>query len=121
MSYPTYIVPVSPKDKDLVWLQGLITTPPFSSEARREAGALLRQLQQGFLLTLPQSRPMPSVGAGCHELRITDKNCIWRIIYRIETDALVILEVFSKKTQTTPKSVLERCRVRLAHYLKVIR
>jgi phage-related protein len=121
MSYPTYIVPARQKDKDLVWLRGLITTPPFSSEARRETGALLRQLQQGFLLTLPQSRPMPSIGAGCHELRVTDQHGIWRIIYRIEADAIVILDVFSKKTQATPKPVLERCRTRLANYLEVIR
>ena len=64
---------------------------------------------------------MSNVGARCHELRITDKDSIWRIIYRIEPDAIVILDVFSKKAPTTPKPVIEQCKARLAQYLKAIR
>jgi len=48
------------KDKPLVWMHGEIATPPFSENARIEAGYLLRQLQNGKPLTLPQSRTMPS-------------------------------------------------------------
>jgi phage-related protein len=77
---------MSPTDKPLVWLHGEIKTPPFSSEARMEAGVLLRRLQGGENLRMPQSRPMPSIGARCHELRINDQNVTWRIIYRIEND-----------------------------------
>ena len=44
----------------LVWLFGEVKTPPFSAEARVEAGFLLRRLQQGETLGLPQSRPMPT-------------------------------------------------------------
>ena len=57
-------------DKPLVWLHGEVKTPPFSQEARIETGVLLRRLQQGENLGLPHSRPMPSIGAHCHELRI---------------------------------------------------
>ncbi len=121
MSNSTYSAGARPEDKDLVWLRGEISSPPFSLEARRETGALLRQLQQGVLLSLPHSRPMPNIGVRCHELRITDTDNIWRIIYRIEPDAIVILDVFPKKTATTPKPVIEQCKVRLAQYLKVIR
>ena len=121
MSDQTYSVRARSEEKVLVWLRGEIVTPPFSAEARRESGALLRQLQQGVLLSLPQSRPMPNIGARCHELRITDKDGIWRIIYRIEPDAIVVLDVFPKKTQTTPKPVIEQCKARLAQYLKTIR
>jgi phage-related protein len=103
-------------DKPLVWLHGEVKTPPFSQIARLEAGFLLRQLQQGENLGMPQSRPMPNVGANCHELRIKDENQNWRIIYRIDDDAIVILEVFSKKTQTTPKSVIDVCKKRLSKY-----
>ena len=39
--------------KPLVWLRGEIKTPPFSQEARLEAGVLLRQLQEGVSLGLP--------------------------------------------------------------------
>ena len=61
-------------DKDLVWPQGAIKTPPFSKEARIEAGVLLRKLQHGEKLSLPHSRPMPSIGPGCHELRVMDRD-----------------------------------------------
>lgn len=104
------------KDKPLVWLHGDIKTPPFSSQGRIEAGFLLRRLQMGEKLTLPHSRPMPSVGVRCHELRIDDENRTWRFVYRIDTDAIVILEVFEKKTRTTPREVLENCKRRIRLY-----
>lgn len=102
--------------KPLIWLRGEVKTPPFSQAARIEAGYLLRKLQQGETLGMPQSRPMPSIAASCHELRITDKAQNWRIIYRIDSDAIIILEVFSKKSQTTPKSVIDICQQRLSKY-----
>jgi len=107
---------MNPKDKPLVWMRGEITTPPFSANARIEAGYLLRLVQKGLKLSLPQSRPMPSIGARCHELRINDENLTWRIIYRIYTDAILILEVFEKKTSKTPKSILEVCKQRIKLY-----
>ena len=107
---------MSPQDKPLVWLYGEITTPPFSANARIEAGYLLRQTQKGIKLSLPQSRPMPSIGTRCHELRINDENLAWRIIYRIYTDAVLILEVFEKKTNKTPKSIIGICKQRIRRY-----
>lgn len=104
------------EDKELVWLHGGIHMPPFSSEARVEAGSLLRQVQQGVRLSLPQSRPMPSVGARCHELRIRDEDRTWRIFYRVDADAVVVVEVFAKKTTTTPQEVIENCKRRLGLY-----
>ena len=78
-------------DKPLVWLADEIGTPPFSASARIEAGVLLRRLQRGELLHLPQSRPMPRVGRRCHELRIPDEGVAWRIMYRLDPDAVVIV------------------------------
>jgi phage-related protein len=104
------------EDKPLVWLHGEVKTPPFSREARIEAGILLRRLQGGQNIGLPKSRPMPAIGKGCHELRIVDENTSWRIVYRIDEDAIVIGEVFSKKTNKTPKSVIETCKRRLKRY-----
>ncbi len=103
-------------DKPLVWLHGEIKTPPFSTEARLEAGYLLRKLQMGESLSLPHSRPMPSIGARVHELRINDRGKTWRIIYRLDEDAIIITEVFSKKAQQTPKKVIDTCQERLARY-----
>ena len=89
---------MSPKDKPLVWMHGEVKTPPFSKLARLQAGFLLRLLQRGEKIALPHSRPMPSIGRRCHEVRVSDEKVSWRIVYRIDEDAIVILEVFSKKT-----------------------
>jgi phage-related protein len=107
---------MSPGDKPLVWLAGEVKSPPFSADARVEAGFLLRRLQGGETLSMPHSRPMPSIGAGCHELRIVDRDSTWRIVYFVEREAVVILEVFSKKTRETPKQVIETCKSRLRLY-----
>ena len=104
------------KDKPLVWLHGEVKTPPFSRPARIEVGYLLRRLQKGESPAMPWSRPMPSIGARCHELRITDEKSEWRIIYRIDKDALIILEVFQKKTPKTPQQIIETCKRRLRQY-----
>jgi len=103
-------------EKPLAWLHGEIKTPPFSTQARCEIGFLLRRLQRGERLGLPHSRPMPNIGRRCHELRVVDAGNTWRLIYRIDTDAIVILEIFSKKTRRTPQQVIELCRRRLARY-----
>jgi len=103
-------------DKPLAWLHGEIKTPPFSTEARIEAGILLRKIQTGESISPPHSRPMPSIGKNCHELRIVDKDVTWRIIYHIANDAIVILEVFPKKTNQTPKKVIETCKKRTKSY-----
>ena len=103
-------------EKPLMWLAGEVKTPPFSGEARIEAGYLLRRLQRGENLGMPHSRPMPGIGKRCHELRITDVNKTWRIIYRIDSDAIVLLEVFAKKTSHTPGQVINNCKKRISDY-----
>jgi phage-related protein len=107
---------VSPRDKPLIWLHGEVKSPPFTQAGRLEAGFLLRRLQRGDSIGMPASRPMPSIGARCHELRINDASGNWRLVYRIDSDAIVIVEVFSKKTQATPKAVVDVCRRRLKEY-----
>lgn len=107
---------MSNQDKVVAWLHGEIKTPPFSPAARLEAGFLLRRLQHGEKLSMPQSRPMPVIGKSCHELRIVDKDATWRIVYRVDPDAIIILEVFKKKTKTTSKKVIAVCKNRLRDY-----
>jgi len=107
---------MAPADKPLVWLHGEVKTPPFSAEARIEAGVLLRQLQRGVKVALPHSRPMPTIGVRCHELRVQDRDATWRVVYRLDPDAVVIAEVFSRKTQATPRAVIETCQRRLRRY-----
>ena len=59
---------------------------------------------------------MPSIGTRCHELRINDEDSTWRIIYRVYPDAVLILEIFSKKTNKTPKDIIEFCKKRIKRY-----
>ena len=87
-----------------------------SKAARRETGFLLRRLQHGEHLGLPHSRPMPIIGLRCHELRVNDARTTWRLIYRIDEDAILVVEVFAKKTQATPKRILNDCQRRLRLY-----
>lgn len=46
---------------------------------------------------MPHSRPLPIIGRRCHELRVRDEKDTWRIIYRLDSDAVIIVEVFSKR------------------------
>ena len=103
-------------DKPLVWLHGEIKTPPMATRSRLQAGYLLRRLQSGESLSMPESRPMPAIGPRCHELRIDEGTVTWRIFYRTDPDAIVILDVLKKKTPATPKTVIEICKRRLAEY-----
>jgi phage-related protein len=106
------------EEKPLAWIAGELKTPPMSSEARIEGGMLLRRLQRGETLSMPESRPMPSIGARCHELRITDtvQKKEWRVLYYTGTWAIAILEVFGKDTRATPDEVIKRCKRRLADF-----
>ena len=116
MSDLTYAVLRCPAPKPLVWLHGEIKTPPFGLTARIEAGMLLRRLQLGESLAMPHSRPMPSIGPRCHELRVRDRDSNWRVIRRVDDDAIVIVEVFAKKTQSTPARFIQAARDRLRRY-----
>ena len=96
-------------------------SPPFTDDARVEAGVLLRRLQRGERLVMPHSRPMPDIGRRCHELRVPDEDKTWRIVYRIDADAIVIVEVFEKKTRATPRRVIDTCQRRLREYDQLTR
>ncbi len=105
-------------DKPLLLLSTEIKSPPLSESARRKMGYLLRRLQKGELLAMPESRPLPAVGCGCHELRVQDaiSRTTWRLVYRIEADCVVIVDIFAKKTQRLPAEVVWKCRARLRRY-----
>ncbi len=79
---------------------------------------LLRRLQRGEPLSMPESRPMPSIGPRCHELRVDDiaQKKQWRIIYYVGTLAIAILDVFAKTTRETPDDVISNCKRRLGDF-----
>jgi phage-related protein len=103
-------------DRPLVWLHGEVSSPPLSLSGRLRLGDLLRRLQRGESLSFPLSRPMSTIGVRCHELRVVDQGSSWRLIYRMDPDAIVIAEVFRKTTRATPASVVDACKRRLRAY-----
>ena len=51
-----------------------------------------------------------------HELRINDETKTFRIVYHVADDAIVILEVFEKKTRQTSRADIANCKQRLRRY-----
>ncbi|MDL1979873.1 MAG: type II toxin-antitoxin system RelE/ParE family toxin [Deltaproteobacteria bacterium] len=107
---------MNPKDKPIVWLKSEIKSPPFSEQARIQAEYLLRLLQQGNKLEMPYSKKIPDLCSRCHELRIKDKDKWYRIIYRIDQDAILLLHAFEKKSNKIPKTIMETCKQRMKWY-----
>jgi phage-related protein len=77
---------------------------------------LLRLLQEGEHLGLPQAERLPDVGPRCGALRVRDAEHNWRIMHRVDADAVLILEVYAKKTRKLPDEVIQRCKQRLRQY-----
>jgi len=92
----------------LDWLRNLAV------DDRRILGEDLRTVQIGWPIGMPLCR---SLGAGLYEVRsdITDKR-IARLIFFQSGDGIVIVEGFIKKTQATPKDVLDLARKRKSEY-----
>lgn len=86
--------------------------------ARRTAGYLLRRLQRNHELGDHQFKPMPSIGKHCYELRFDDdaERKSWRVIYRIDKDAIVVVHRFEKTTTKTPKKDRDLAIQRLKEY-----
>jgi phage-related protein len=103
------------KEKLLAWAVGAepISTPPMPIQARVDAGYLLRRVQRAERLGPPMSEPRSDVGANCHELRLTAEKMEWRVFYHVGVDVVVVLGVFHKKSQKTPKRWVDLCRKRL--------
>ena len=82
---------------------------------------LLRLLQEEERLGMPQAEPLPDVGLRCGALRVRDAEHNWRIMYRIDSDAVLVVEVYPKKTRKIPDEVIERCKKRLKQYDAAVR
>jgi phage-related protein len=105
-----------PARKPAFFMTEDIQTPPMGEAARREAGFLVGRLQEGVSLGMPQARPMPCIGSRCLELRVRDENVTWRVMCRVDPDAVLVIHSFAKKTEATPQDVIRLCRRRLAAY-----
>lgn len=85
----------------------------FPDDARHDAGYQLDKVQRG---SQPDDfKPMPSIGQGVEEIRVSDPSGAYRVIYLARlADAVYVLHAFQKKTQATSKNDLAIARQRLA-------
>lgn len=101
-----------PQRKPLLFLAD-IEAPPLRRGIRREAGVQLSRIQDGEKLPFPTSRPMPTIGAGVHELRLHDSSGIYRLPYRVGGDHVLLIDAFKKTSEKTEDKDLNRSRDRL--------
>lgn len=85
----------------------------FPEEARHDVGYQLEKVQRG---EQPDDfRPMPAIGKGVEEIRITEDSGTYRVIYLARrAEAVYVLHAFQKKTQATPRRAIEVARKRFA-------
>lgn len=86
----------------------------FPEDVRGDLADALARLNEGHKLSMPLSRPMPSIGKGVHELRFRDRSGIYRVIYVFIGDGSVyLIHAFMKKTAQTPTQHIDLAKKRL--------
>ena len=90
----------------------------FPEDVREDIADAMARLEEGHTLSMPLSRPMPSIGRGVHELRFRGRNGIYRVIYYLAGAGMIhFLHAFAKKTQQTPPHNIELAKRRLKEIL----
>lgn len=90
----------------------------FPVEVRKAMGKAILDLQKGYSLTLPVSKPMPSVESGVEELRVKDVNGAYRTFYyKKYKHGILVFHAFIKKTQKTSFRDLKLGKKRLKEML----
>ena len=92
----------------------------FPVHARRQTGYQLDRVQRG--LDPDDWRPMPAVGAGVREIRVSERAGAFRVIYVTAfADAVYVLHAFQKKSKqgiATPKAEIDLIEKRLKDLIK---
>ena len=103
--------------KRLFWVSGaLARLRGFPTEARRDAGHQLFQVQLG--LGPSDWKPMPSVGPGVIEIRVHETG-EYRVLYVTKfAEGVYVLHAFEKRTRQTRKADIEVARGNLAEVLR---
>jgi len=90
----------------------------FPEDVRGDLADALARLDMGLSLSLPLSRPMPSIAPGAHELRFRDRSGIYRVVYWIRRqNEIWLVHAFQKKTQATPSQNIEVAKQRIKRIL----
>jgi phage-related protein len=93
----------------------------WSAAARKELGAVLTRLQKREHIGMPDIRPMPDIGAGVLEIRISERNLAHRVLcVTRSTYGVVVFHAFVKKTAETPEAEKRTARRRLRAALKAV-
>jgi phage-related protein len=83
-------------------------------EVRGDLADALARLDQGLPLSMPLSKPMPSIGRGAHELRLKDRSGTYRVVYALVIQGIVhVLHAFKKTSRTTAARNIDVARRRL--------
>ena len=88
----------------------------FPEDARHDAGYQLDKVQRG---DRPDDfKPMPAIGKGVEEIRVSDSSGAYRVIYLARhADAVYVLHAFQKKTQATPGKEIDVAKGRFRQLL----
>lgn len=96
----------------------LQTIRGFPVHVKRALGEAILRLQHGATLTMPLSRPMPSVAPGVAELRIKDSSGAYRAFYITRVGQTILIpHAFMKKSSATPARDIALGRRRLKELL----
>jgi phage-related protein len=97
---------------DIGWLgDSLEVVRGYSVGVRRAIGSELRLLQGGDRPL--HARPLKTVGRGVWELRITEAEGQFRVVYVVKrNDRIYVLHAFQKKTQQTLQQDIELAQKR---------
>ncbi len=88
-------------------------------EVREDLADAIARLERGHVLSMPLSRPMPSIAKGVHELRLKDRSGVYRVIYFLAgASEIWLLHAFKKTTQATSLQDIAIAKDRLKRTLK---
>lgn len=91
----------------------------FPLPIREDLADALARLEEGHVLSMPLSRPMPIIGKGVHELRLKERSGIYRVVYvLLSADNIYLLHGFQKKTEAIPFQNVELAKRRLKEVMK---
>lgn len=88
----------------------------FPKDVRHDAGYQLDKVQRG---DQPDNfKPMPTIGKGVEEIRVSDSSGAYRVIYVAKrAEAVYVLHAFQKKTQATSRNDLQIAKRRFMQML----
>lgn len=89
----------------------------FPDDVRQDAGYQIDRVQRG--LQPDDFKPMPSIGKGVEEIRVSGQAGTFRVIYLARlADAVYVLHAFHKTTQKTPQADIDLAAKRLSDLMK---